>query len=62
MTEAGKIRPLRNGELLIISETFPEIDLEMDMENMKMKEEMKNRLSSNGYFGFTYSFAVTNAC
>ena len=35
-------------EVLMISGTFRGIYAEIDMENVKMKEEKKNRLSGNG--------------
>ena len=35
-------------EVLIILGMFQELDPEIDMENMKMKEERKNRLGGNG--------------
>ena len=49
-------------EVLIILEMFREIDPEIDMENTKMKEERRNRLSGNGYFGFTFFFSITFVC
>ena len=48
--------PVADPEALIISETSQKIDPERDMENLKMKEEEKNMLSGDGYFGFTFSF------
>ena len=39
-----------------ITEMSREMDPEIDMENMKLKEETRNRLSDHGYFGFTFSF------
>ena len=59
--EADKIRALRQVEfrrsrsrsiLEIYRETVPEID----MKNIKMKEETRSSLSGNGYFGFTFLF------
>ena len=43
-------------QVLIILEIFREIDPEMDVENIKMKEETRNKLSGNGHFGFTFLF------
>ena len=54
----NRVDPDQDAEkkVLIILEIFQEIDPEIDMENMKMKEETRNSLSGNGYFGFTFLF------
>ena len=48
--------PEADPEVLMISVTSQEIDPEIDVENMKLKEAMKCRLSGDAYFGFTFSF------
>ena len=48
--------PEADPEVLMISRISQEIDPEIDMENVKLKEEMKCRLNGDGYFGFTFSF------
>ena len=48
--------PGTDPDALMISGTSQAIDLKMDMENIKIKEERKNMLVGVGYFGFTFSF------
>ena len=46
-------------EVLIILRTSRERDAEMNVENVKMKEERRNMLSVSVYFGFTFFFSIS---